>query len=232
MANLAVIIPAAGSGSRMQSELPKPFLPLGDQTILWHTICAFLKADGITQIIIPTSEQWIATVQEIINSLPSNNIQFDVIEGGSERQFSISNGLSLLQDTIEIVAVHDAVRPFINLALINHCSSNAIDNGGAIIAVPAKDTIKKIGLDGRILETPDRSMLWQAQTPQVFRKDIICRAYEEAILGGFVGTDDASLVERLGETVKVVEGDRENLKITYPIDLEIAELILKQKQNL
>ena len=115
--------------------------------------------------------------------------------------------------------------------MINQCSVEAKEHGGAIIAVPAKDTIKKVGLDGRIVDTPDRKMLWQAQTPQIFKREVICRAYEEAILGGFVGTDDASLVERLGETVKVVEGDRENLKITYPVDLEIAELILKQKHN-
>lgn len=231
MANFAVIIPAAGSGSRMQSELPKPFLPLGDHTILWHTIHAFLNAEGLVQVIIPTSKEYFDRVHEIIHSLPTNPVQFNVVEGGSERQFSISNGLSLLQDSVEIVAVHDAVRPFINLDLINRCSSEALECGGAIIAVPAKDTIKKIGLDGRIVETPDRSILWQAQTPQIFKKEILCRAYEEAILGGFVGTDDASLVERLGEMVKVVEGDRENLKITYPVDLEIAELILKQKQQ-
>lgn len=215
----------------MQAELPKPFLPLGERSILWHTIHAFLNVDGVTQIIIPTSKQWIEHVREIVDSLPANSIQFEVIEGGSERQFSISNGLSLLFNSVDVVAVHDAVRPFINTALINQCSDEAMEHGGAIIAVPAKDTIKKVGLDGRIVETPDRKMLWQAQTPQIFKKEVICRAYEEAILGGFVGTDDASLVERLGETVKVVEGDRENLKITYPVDLEIAELILKQKHN-
>ena len=215
----------------MQAELPKPFLPLGERSILWHTIRAFLNVDGVTQIIIPTSKQWMERVREIVDSLPANSIQFEVIEGGSERQFSISNGLSLLLDSVDVVAVHDAVRPFINSALINQCSVEAKEHGGAIIAVPAKDTIKKVGLDGRIVDTPDRKMLWQAQTPQIFKREVICRAYEEAILGGFVGTDDASLVERLGETVKVVEGDRENLKITYPVDLEIAELILKQKHN-
>ncbi|MBO6795183.1 MAG: 2-C-methyl-D-erythritol 4-phosphate cytidylyltransferase [Balneolaceae bacterium] len=231
MAKLAVIIPAAGSGSRMQSDLPKPFLPLGDEPILWHTIQAFLKVPSVVQVIIPTSKYWISEVEKIVSTLPEGAVQFNVIEGGAERQFSIANGLSLVLDAVEVVAVHDAVRPFINPALIMECSSVAKQFGGAIIAVPAKDTIKKVDGDGSIKETPHRKYLWQAQTPQVFEKSILSRAYSEAIADGFVGTDDASLVERLGKTVKVVEGDRENLKITYPVDLEIAELILKQRAN-
>ncbi len=231
MAKLAVIIPAAGSGSRMQSDLPKPFLPLGDKPILWHTIQAFLNVPSVIQIIIPTSKEWISEVKNIISSCSTGAVQFDVIEGGVERQFSIANGLSLMLDAVEVVAVHDAVRPFINPELVSECSTAAKKFGGAIIAVPAKDTIKKVDSDGSIKETPDRKYLWQAQTPQIFEKSILSRAYSEAISDGFVGTDDASLVERLGETVKVVEGDRENLKITYPVDLEIAELILKQRAN-
>ena len=226
MAKLAVIIPAAGSGSRMGSRLPKPFLNLNGEQILLHTIRNFLGVPGLTQVLVPTSKEWIPVVSEMLASLNVEGVSLQVVEGGSERQFSIWNALQVLDEDIELVAVHDAVRPFISVKLIEECCAKALKTGGAIIAVPAKDTIKRVKENGEIEDTPDRRFLWQAQTPQVFRKDIVVKAYESAITDEFVGTDDSSLVERIGGKVSVVEGDRENLKITYPVDLKIAELIL------
>jgi 2-C-methyl-D-erythritol 4-phosphate cytidylyltransferase len=232
MEKLAVIIPAAGSGSRMGSSKPKPFLLLGDKSILWYTISAFAKVESVIQIIIPTSKDWISEVQEICNSIPNQKIQFKVILGGSERQFSIQNGLDHIKHDVTLVAVHDAVRPFISAELIMRTAHEASKFGGAIVGVPAKDTIKKVNSSLSILNTPNRKELWQAQTPQIFRKSILIQAYKSAIENKFVGTDDASLVERVGGEVKLVEGDRENLKITYPVDLKIAEMILKEEGRL
>ncbi len=229
MQKLAVIIPAAGSGSRMGSAMPKPFIELGGQPILWHTINAFASLDSILQIIIPTSRDWIEEVKEICRTIPNQDILYSVLIGGSERQFSIQYGLDHLSGEVELVAVHDAVRPFIKTELIYEACKQASKFGGAIVGVPAKDTIKKVDDQLSISETPDRKKLWQAQTPQIFRRELIINAYKSAVADGFVGTDDSSLVEKIGGNVKIVEGDRENLKITYPVDLQIAEMILKEQ---
>ena len=232
MQKLAVIIPAAGSGSRMGSAKPKPFIELGDHPILWHTINAFAKLDSVTQIIIPTSRDWQEEVKEICRTIPNQDKQYSVVIGGSERQFSIQNGLDQITDEVELVAVHDAVRPFIKTELILEACKQASKYGGAIVGVPAKDTIKKVDDHLSISETPDRKKLWQAQTPQIFRRELIVNAYKSALEDEFVGTDDSSLIERIGGNVKIVEGDRENLKITYPVDLQIAEMILKEERRI
>ncbi|MGN8225154.1 2-C-methyl-D-erythritol 4-phosphate cytidylyltransferase [Gracilimonas sp. BCB1] len=225
MSKLSVIIPAAGSGERMGSDIPKPFIKVGDKTILEHTISRFLEVPDVAQIIIATSKSYIPTIKSLFEQL-SADIQLDVVEGGAERQFSIYNALKLVSAECELVAVHDAVRPFVRKQLIEECCEVASSIGGAVLGVPAKDTIKKVDADKVIESTPDRSVLWQAQTPQVFQKELLVRAYESALDESFIGTDDASLVERLGGAIQMVEGDRENLKITYPVDLKVAELIL------
>ncbi|WP_421772882.1 2-C-methyl-D-erythritol 4-phosphate cytidylyltransferase [Gracilimonas sp.] len=229
MSKLSVIIPAAGSGERMGSDIPKPFIKVGDKTILEHTISRFLEVPDVAQIIIATSKNYIPTIKSMFEKL-ATDIQLNVVEGGSERQFSIYNALKLVSAECELVAVHDAVRPFVRRQLIEECCEYALSVGGAVLGVPAKDTIKKVDADKVIKSTPDRSVLWQAQTPQVFQKGLLVKAYESALEESFIGTDDASLVERIGGTIQMVEGDRENLKITYPVDLKVAELILGVKK--
>lgn len=229
MSRLAVILPAAGSGSRMGTRIPKPFIELEGATILEHTLRNFAKVPRLAEIIVATSGEWVGQVEGILASFNQDGVRVKVVEGGSERQYSIHNALKNVSDDVDLVAVHDAVRPFISPELIEACCDKAEDLGAAIIAVPAKDTIKKVDDDQLIQGTPDRRFLWQAQTPQIFRKEKIQEAYESALSSGFVGTDDASLVEQLGYEVGIVEGDRRNLKITYPIDLKIAELILKEE---
>ena len=229
MEKLAVIIPAAGSGSRMGARIPKPFIELNGITILEHTIRAFAGIKNVQQIIVATSVEWKEEVKVILHKFDDQVKTLQVVEGGKERQDSIHNALQSVSDEVALVAVHDAVRPFISQKLIQECCEVASKVGGAIVAVPAKDTIKKIDESQSITETPDRSNLWQAQTPQIFRKQLLLDAYKSAIETEFIGTDDASLVERFGGDVKVVEGDRRNLKITYPIDLRVAELILEER---
>ena len=231
MDKLAVIIPAAGPGSRMGTQVPKPFLDLDGKAILEHTIQRFLEVDIIVQIIVATSLDWVNEVEGIFSRYCGKEVIFNVVLGGAERQFSISNALHTINKEVGMVAVHDAVRPFISKELIRKSCSKAKQYGGAIVAVPAKDTIKRVGNHLLIKETPNREELWQAQTPQIFRKELLVLAYKSAIKDNFAGTDDASLVERFGGKVAVVEGDRENLKITYPIDLKVAELILNNAQK-
>lgn len=230
MNKLAVIIPAAGSGSRMGTRIPKPFLELNGSTILEHTIRSFVKLGLVRQVIIATSKDWFSKVEQILGSFSADLDSFFVVEGGLERQHSIYNALQVVSEDIDLVAVHDAVRPFVSDSLINKCAEMAGELGGAIVAVPAKDTIKKVSAEKLIKETPDRSELWQAQTPQIFQKKLLVSAYKSAQEEKFVGTDDASLVERIGGRVGVVEGDRRNLKITYPIDLKVAEMILNEEE--
>lgn len=209
----------------MASDIPKPFIKVGNKTILEHTISRFLEVPDVVQIIVATSKSYISEIESIFDQIPAT-LNMQVVEGGKERQFSIYNALRLVSQNSELVAVHDAVRPFIRKKLIEECCSIAAKVGGAVLGVPAKDTIKKVDKDKIIESTPNRSFLWQAQTPQVFQKDLLVKAYESALEEDFIGTDDASLVERIGGVIQMVEGDRENLKITYPVDLKIAELIL------
>jgi 2-C-methyl-D-erythritol 4-phosphate cytidylyltransferase len=154
-----------------------------------------------------------------------------VIPGGKERQDSVRAGIEALDGDAEIVIIHDAVRPFITSALIENCVRAAAAEGAATVGVPVKDTVKEVGPDGRILRTCDRSLLWFTQTPQVFRRDIIENAHRAAVRDGFRGTDDTSLVERLGIAVRMIRGDYGNIKITTPEDLILAEALLAGRRE-
>ena len=153
-----------------------------------------------------------------------------IIPGGKERQDSVRAGIEALDGDAELVIIHDAVRPFITAGLIENCIRAAEEEGAATVGVPVKDTVKEVGPDGRILRTCDRSLLWLTQTPQVFRRDIIENAHRAAVRDGFRGTDDTSLVERLGISVRMIRGDYENIKITTPEDLILAEALLAASQ--
>lgn len=212
----------------MGTRVAKPFLKLNGVSILEHTIRSFAILAFVEQIIVATSAEAMDEVETTLDKFRQQVSSVHAVEGGEERQYSIYNALQIVSSETNLVAVHDAVRPFVSGAIISNCMERASVIGGAIVAVPAKDTIKKVDDDFKITDTPDRSNLWQAQTPQIFRKQLLMKAYESAGRENFIGTDDASLVERIGGIVEVVEGDRRNLKITYPIDLKVAELILNE----
>jgi 2-C-methyl-D-erythritol 4-phosphate cytidylyltransferase len=226
----ALIIPAAGAGSRMQKETPKPYLQLSGKAILEHTVRRFLPLDGLQQIIVATAEEHQQAANEILRKVVPSKLIAECVVGGNERQDSIYNALQQIS-AVDLVIVHDAVRPFVTLQQIKNCCKAALDIGGAVLGVPAKDTIKRIDGQQMITETPSRKFLWQTQTPQVFRRELILEAYEQAKMDGFTGTDDASLVERLGAKVKMVQGARSNFKITYPLDFQLAQLLIKKEQG-
>jgi len=225
-----LIIPAAGSGSRMANTVPKPYLKIEGKSILEHTIRRFINIPGLVQVIVAASKEYHTDIRSYFIG-ERNGVELTVVEGGSERQHSINNALSVLSEDAELIAVHDAVRPFIDEKTIMKCLIHASEAGAAITGVPAKDTIKKTDSSSVIIDTPDRSTLWQAQTPQIFKKEILLEAYRKAIDDQFVGTDDSSLVERLGYKVTVVEGNRENFKITYPLDMQLAELLIRENRG-
>jgi len=223
--NFSLIIPAAGRGARIGGPIPKPFIEIGGKTILEHTLSRFTGAEGLQQIIIATSGEWVERVQAMEERL-TEGIPFHVAEGGEERQSSVKNALSEVLDAVDLVVVHDAVRPFVSLDILIRCLNAAAEYGAAISGIPVKDTIKRIGDGGYVVETPDRHELIQAQTPQVFSKRVLRDAFHHASLNDFIGTDDASLVEFAGGGVKVVRGAEENFKITWPSDLAMARKLL------
>lgn len=246
----ALILPAAGSGQRLGESIPKPYLSIAGRTILEHTLQPFVDTGALVHVVIPTEKNYIQTAKQCVaSSFPA--LSFDVIQGGKERQYSIEKGLDAMKTAgidAQWVAVHDAVRPFITVDEIQRCLDAAVQFGAAIIAVPAKDTIKMVDLDSdqslktekisdyktvahRIEDTPPRAQCWQAQTPQIFDSSLLKQAYENARELSIVGTDDASLVEALGRDVYVVEGRRENFKITYPIDLTLTRWLLEGEDN-
>lgn len=229
MANpqFSLIIPAAGRGQRMRAKLPKPYLHLGKCTVLEHTLSCFVSIPGLKQVIVSTSDHYQGQTMEILTRLfpVSEN---KVVRGGSERQYSVYNALQEVDSGIDLVAIHDAVRPFVSRNSILRCLEKASESGGAVVGIPVKDTIKRVDDRRRIIDTPGRSELWQAQTPQIFTRAVVFNAYENAMKTNESGTDDASLVEAAGNIVTIVEGHRNNFKLTFPIDFKIAEMLTEK----
>jgi 2-C-methyl-D-erythritol 4-phosphate cytidylyltransferase len=223
------LIPAAGMGKRMGASINKQYLHLAGMPIVARTISVFEDApfiDGIF-LVIPADE--IPYCREHVVEAHGFRKVLEIVPGGRERQNSVMNGLRAIQQRQagehDVVLIHDGVRPLISQELLRESIEVASGCAGALVAVPAKDTIKTVR-DGLVIATPDRDTLWQAQTPQVFRFGIIFAAHQAAEQDGFMGTDDASLVERLGGAVRIVRGDYRNIKITTPEDIVLAEAFL------
>lgn len=224
------IIPAAGSGSRLGGQIPKQFLEIAGAPILAHTISRFVECDDIGAIAV-------ALPADRLDEFRARNRGARVLKpiyyvnGGAERSDSILNALEAVAELQpEIVAVHDAVRPFVTSAQISAVLAKACEIGAAILALPATDTIKEVE-DGLIQRTIDRRRIWRAQTPQAFRYELLMRANQAARadnLPSALTTDDSLLVERLGVSVAVVEGSPNNIKITTPEDLILAEKLFEQ----
>ncbi|HZK34303.1 MAG TPA: 2-C-methyl-D-erythritol 4-phosphate cytidylyltransferase, partial [Bacillota bacterium] len=204
----------------------KQYLQLGDRPVLAHTLSAFERAGSIDAIILaidPLEEDYIKN--EIINRY---GIQKPIyfVPGGPQRQQSVANALDYIGQG-DLVLIHDGVRPLVSPKVIEQTIIAAREYGAAAAGMPVKDTIKKVNKDGFVLSTPDRSTLWQIQTPQAFKLDLIKAAHKRAKRDGHMATDDSSLVERLGQPVKLVEGGYHNIKITTREDIEIAQELLK-----
>ena len=217
------VIVAAGSASRM-GGIDKVMAPIGGEPMIVHTVRAFQNCDAIKQIIVVTRQDLIVPIMDLCH-------EFDkvlaVIVGGSSRQESVEIGLGALSSDMKLVAVQDGARPLITDAVIDRTVRAAHTYGAAAPAVPVKDTIKEVR-GGIVMSTPNRSALRAVQTPQVFDLDLLKGALKMAKDDGAEVTDDCSAVERMGMSVKIVEGDERNIKVTTPLDLKIAEILLEE----
>jgi 2-C-methyl-D-erythritol 4-phosphate cytidylyltransferase len=225
------IIPAGGSGKRMQSRLSKQYLPIDGKPLLTYTLEIFERSPDIQEVVLAAPEEDIPWIREtIIAPLGLSKVR-RILPGGAQRQDSVRNGLAGVPDSVDIVLIHDAVRPFVSLQVISMAVLEAERHGAVAVGMPMKDTIKKVDPNGWILETLDRQVLWMTQTPQAFQRPIIQEAYRRAEKDRFYGTDDASLVERMGRPVKMIPASYENIKITTPEDLLLAEFLFKRSRS-
>lgn len=224
---VTVIVAAAGMSNRMGSKINKQFLKIDNKPILAHTLDKFERSRYIDEIIIVAKEEEVEYVRrEIVKKYGFRKAKI-IVKGGKERQDSIYQGLIRMNPRTNIVLTHDGARPFVRIETIERAIEQLEIIGDLVVAVPMKDTVKVVLQDQTVHHTPKRSTLWKAQTPQVFYATHLIEAYHKAIEENYYGTDDAFLVEMAGYPVKVVQGDYDNIKITTPEDLVIAEMISK-----
>ncbi|MEW6686913.1 MAG: 2-C-methyl-D-erythritol 4-phosphate cytidylyltransferase [Candidatus Edwardsbacteria bacterium] len=233
---VSAIICAAGKGNRMAGATPakqvKQFLNLGGRPLLTYSLKTFIDSSIIEQIVLVVPKGMINyTKKKVVAKLKCGRKKILLIEGGKERQDSVSQGLKALSDDTKIVVIHDGVRPFVTREMINEVVKQAIKFRAAVTAIPMTDTVKKA--EGKFfIRTVDRSRLWRIQTPQAFEYSLIRKAYETASALGYYATDDASLVENLGVRIKIVLGSIQNIKVTTLEDFRLAEAILDQISNI
>lgn len=223
-----LLIPAAGSGRRMGSDRNKLLLPLLGKSLLAWTLEVAEASEHITWIGIMGQPADFPDFQEILTNFPLTKPVL-LIHGGATRQESVYNGLQALPAAAEQVLIHDGARCLATPDLFNRCAEALFQFPGLIAAVPVKDTIKVTDETGLVKDTPDRSQLWAAQTPQGFEVNLLKQCHEQGRKLGWEVTDDAALFEKCGLPVQIVHGEETNLKVTTPMDLAIAEFILRQR---
>lgn len=224
---ITAIFPAAGKGKRMGAPFNKVFAALSDKPILIHTLLNFSRCTKVDNFIVVAAPEEVDPVEKVLHALPGLK-PCSVVAGGTERQYSVYNGL-IEAKKADIVLIHDAARPLISIKVINAVIAEVENSEAAVAAVPVTNTIKVIDRNNNVVSTPDRSTLWMMQTPQGFKKDLLLKAHEKAREDNYLGTDDASLVEHIGHPVKVVMSDYKNIKITSPDDLIYAEAVFGKK---
>jgi 2-C-methyl-D-erythritol 4-phosphate cytidylyltransferase len=225
MSGAWAIIAAAGEGSRFGG--PKAFSPLGGAPMLAYSLSAIGDAKGIAGLVIVVAP---TTLLEAANALAPPSIPVEVVRGADTRQGSVRAGLGRVPSTVERVVVHDAARPLVTPAMFEDVLAALDDAAGAIAAIRATDTLKESD-GGRVVRTIARDSVWRAQTPQAFRADVLREAHDRAAAESFEATDDATLLERIGETVAIVPGDPRNLKVTTVEDLAVVEAILASRRS-
>ena len=226
---VAVLVLAAGRGERLGGVLPKAFVPLLGRPMVLRSLALMAEVPEVSRVVpvvAPTDLERFAELD--LAGVPGGEKLAPPVLGGATRQDSMRAGLAALPEEISLVAVHDGARPLVTPGEVSRAIAAAREFGAALLAHPVRDTVKRVR-EGSVLETPERSECWAAQTPQVFRRELLEEALAKADAEGVVATDDAQLVERIGVRVRVVEGSPENLKITLPIDLATAEAILSAR---
>lgn len=219
------IVVAGGTGSRMNSDVPKQFMEVMGKPVIAYTINSLSKCNDIDEIIIVTLPDYIVYCKDIVDEFSFKKVS-KIVSGGSTRQMSVYNGLKEIGDDVDIVAIHDGARPLIDSKTVCECIKTAARHGCCACGVKMKDTVKVADDNGIIQYTADREKLWQIQTPQVFKRDIICSLHEDAKDSSALATDDCMLAEQAGYEVRIVEGKYENIKITTPQDVYIMKGLL------
>lgn len=218
------VIVAAGSGSRMGGNTNKQFILIDGVPVLAHTLKRFDAADLISDTVVVCRTEDIFTVRDMLAEFGIKKV-VSVVSGGATRQASVNAGIAAASRA-DIIAVHDGARPLVASEKIDAAVAEAVRSGAAALGVTPKDTIKAVDKNGIVLSTPPRSSLVLIQTPQVFRAELLKQAYRAAEENGFIGTDDCSLVERIGIPIKIIEGDYSNIKVTTPDDIPAAEALI------
>ena len=225
--NAAVIV-AAGSGTRMGSQIPKQFISVMGKPILAYTLEKFQNNCHIDEIVVVTSEAYISFCGNMVKEYGFDKVTA-VVLGGATRQISVMNGIAQVSDCIDNVFIHDGARPLVSDSVISKCADTLLEVSACAVGVPMKDPIKYSDNGDYIDRTVDRSHLWQIQTPQCFRVKLISECHMKASDEGFEATDDCMLMEHYGEKVALVEGEYENIKITSPQDIYVMEGLLSDK---
>lgn len=222
-----VLIPAGGQGERLEQAIPKALVLVEGVPLIVRALRQFASLGIAGNAIVVVPEAFQPEFESVLRvAFPGEPFHF--VHGGAERQDSVRLGLDALDTDTEICAIHDAARPFVSPEIIQASIDAAAAYGAATVAIPVVDTILMDDGDGFLRETPDRRLLWACQTPQTFRAEIIRGAHAEALRRGFRGTDDATLVRHCGHPVKLVPGSTENLKVTRPADLDVAETFIRK----
>ena len=222
----SAIIVAAGDSTRMGYKLSKQLIPLNGRAAIEYTLKAFQNCDEIDEIVVAARSTDIDDIAAIAFNFRKVSA---VLTGGATRMDSVRRGMRACDKRVTHYAIHDGARVLITPKQIEKALAAAYECGAATLATPVTDTVKIIGDGGVILSTPDRSSLWAVQTPQVFEKELYKRAMDNAISTGLEVTDDCSMVEALGESVRIVKGDYSNIKLTTPVDITIAEALLAKR---
>ncbi len=224
----AAVIAAGGIGIRMDSKIPKQFIRISGKPILLHTIASISSLQEIVQIVIALPPEHIHEAESILSNQPVR-AEILCVPGGSTRQDSVRSGVAYVRQDTDVIMVHDAVRPLCDHEVMVHVLNEAWKKGAAVPCLPVAETIMRISQKGRMLVTPPREELYAIQTPQAFHAGILKSALDRAHEEGFVGTDESSVVRRAGYRVTVVPGSPDNIKITRPLDLDIAESLISRR---
>lgn len=222
------IVVAAGEGRRIDGGVSKTYLPIAGRPLVLRTLDHIYCTPAINDVVLVISANDFTRCETLLRGDSDlANRSWSLQSGGTTRQQSVQRGLAHLPGDTDTVVIHDGARPFVSAGLLERCIAAAVNKGAAVVGLPARDTIKFVSASGWVESTPERDSVWEIQTPQAFRKDIIVAAHEKAAREGFAATDDAMIVERAGHPVFVLEGERLNFKITVPEDIRLAELLIR-----